>query len=71
MSRVACWAKMHKVAASALQGVHVTALREIKLLKELRHPNIINLVEVFAQKRNILLVRHTQSTHTWPLCYDD
>ncbi|KAK1869245.1 hypothetical protein I4F81_011724 [Pyropia yezoensis] len=29
-------------------GVSVTALREIKLLQEVRHPNVIHLVDVFA-----------------------
>lgn len=40
------------------QGVNVTALREIKILRELSpHPNIINLIDAFPQKKNILLVR--------------
>ncbi|KAJ9516345.1 hypothetical protein QJQ45_001041 [Haematococcus lacustris] len=38
------------------QGVHVTALREMKLLRELRHPNIISLLDVFPMKKNIGLV---------------
>eukprot|EP00899_Mesostigma_viride_P008610 jgi/Mesvir1/17750/Mv12101-RA.1 len=38
------------------EGVDPTALREIKLLKELRHENIINLQEVFSHKRNLNLV---------------
>jgi len=29
-------------------GVSVTALREVKLLQEVRHPNVIHLVDVFA-----------------------
>lgn len=35
----------------------MTALREIKLLKELSHPNIIRLVDVFPHKRNLNLAR--------------
>ncbi|CAM6085802.1 unnamed protein product [Calypogeia fissa] len=38
------------------EGVNVTALREIKLLKELRDPNIIELVDVYPHKRNLHLV---------------
>lgn len=39
------------------QGVNVTTLREIKLLRELRSPLIINLLEVFQHKKNLVLVR--------------
>ena len=39
------------------QGVNVTALREIKILRELTgHPNIIGLIDAFPQKKSILLV---------------
>jgi cyclin-dependent kinase 7 len=39
------------------QGVNVTALREIKLLRELTgHPNIIGLIDAFPLKKSILLV---------------
>eukprot|EP00249_Psilotum_nudum_P024623 c29240_g1_i1 orf=128-1369(+) len=38
------------------EGVHVTALREIKILKELRDPNIIELIDVYPHKRNLHLV---------------
>lgn len=38
------------------EGVNVTALREIKLLKELNDPNIIELVDVYPHKRNLHLV---------------
>jgi cyclin-dependent kinase 7 len=37
-------------------GVNRTALREIKLLQELHHPNIISLFDVFGHKSNISLV---------------
>lgn len=39
-----------------MQGVHVTALREMKLLREINHPNIIRLRDVFTLKKNIILV---------------
>ncbi|XP_065910491.1 cyclin-dependent kinase 7-like isoform X1 [Dysidea avara] len=37
-------------------GVNRTALREIKLLQELHHPNIIGLLDVYGHKSNISLV---------------
>ncbi|KAK3257019.1 cyclin-dependent kinase, partial [Cymbomonas tetramitiformis] len=40
----------------AEEGVDVTALREIKCLKELSHPHIVSLIEVFTRKSNIYLV---------------
>lgn len=40
----------------AQDGINRTALREIKLLQELEHPNIIGLLNVFGQKSNISLV---------------
>ena len=44
------------------EGVNVTALREIKLLKELRHPNVIEMVDVFPHKQNLNLVFEFMST---------
>ncbi|KAF5832315.1 kinase-like domain-containing protein [Dunaliella salina] len=38
------------------EGVHVTALREMKLLREIQHPNVIALRDVFPLKKNIALV---------------
>ena len=38
------------------EGVNVTALREIKLLKEVRSPHIVRLLDVFPHKRNLSLV---------------
>ena len=37
-------------------GVQVTTLREIKLLQELRHENLIELLDVYHHKRNLYLV---------------
>uniref|UniRef100_A0A8C8C5C7 Cyclin-dependent kinase 7 n=2 Tax=Salmoninae TaxID=504568 RepID=A0A8C8C5C7_ONCTS len=39
-----------------LSGINRTALREIKLLQELSHPNIIGLLDAFGHKSNISLV---------------
>ncbi|CAI9300379.1 unnamed protein product [Lactuca saligna] len=38
------------------EGVNFTTLREIKLLKELKDPNIIELIDAFPHKGNLLLV---------------
>ncbi|KAL5202371.1 hypothetical protein ABZP36_013323 [Zizania latifolia] len=38
------------------EGVNFTALREIKLLKELKDPNIIELIDTFPYKGNLHLV---------------
>ncbi|XP_072051090.1 cyclin-dependent kinase 7-like isoform X2 [Amphiura filiformis] len=40
----------------AKDGVNRTALREIKLLQELKHENIIGLMDVFGHRSNISLV---------------
>ncbi|DBB14813.1 hypothetical protein WJX82_002302 [Trebouxia sp. C0006] len=40
----------------AKEGVNVTALREIKLLKELHGPHIVQLLDVFPHKQNLSLV---------------
>jgi serine/threonine protein kinase len=40
----------------------VTALREIKLLQELKHPHIIRLIDVFPHKRNLNLVRRARAS---------
>ncbi|KIR53093.1 CMGC/CDK/CDK7 protein kinase [Cryptococcus gattii Ru294] len=37
-------------------GLDMTALREVKFLQELKHPNIISLLDVFSVKQNINLV---------------
>uniref|UniRef100_A0A915BGA5 Alpha-1,2-Mannosidase n=1 Tax=Parascaris univalens TaxID=6257 RepID=A0A915BGA5_PARUN len=39
-----------------MDGVNRTAVREIKLLQELRHDNIIGLLDVIGHKTNIQLV---------------
>ncbi|KAK9844566.1 hypothetical protein WJX74_004102 [Apatococcus lobatus] len=40
----------------AKEGVNVTALREIKLLRELKGPYLVKLLNVFPHKRNLSLV---------------
>jgi cyclin-dependent kinase 7 len=43
-------------------GVNFTALREIKLLKELKDPNIIELIDCFAYKDSLHLVFELMET---------
>lgn len=38
------------------EGVNVTALREVKLLRELRSPYLVRLLDVLPQKKGINLV---------------
>ena len=44
------------ITSEAKDGINRTALREIKLLQELSHPNIINLKNVFGHKSNVSLI---------------
>lgn len=37
-------------------GLDMSAIREVKFLRELQHPNIINLLDVFTSKANLNLV---------------
>ncbi|KAJ2379430.1 TFIIH complex serine/threonine-protein kinase subunit kin28, partial [Coemansia sp. RSA 2603] len=37
-------------------GLDMSAIREVKALQELRHPNVIELVDVFSHKTNLNLV---------------
>ncbi|EIE18761.1 Pkinase-domain-containing protein [Coccomyxa subellipsoidea C-169] len=41
---------------NAKEGINMTALREIKLLRELESPYIVQLLDVFPHKRNLSLV---------------
>ncbi|CBY14057.1 unnamed protein product [Oikopleura dioica] len=55
----------------ARDGINRTALREIKLLQELKHENIIELVDVFGQKSNISLVLDFMETDLADLIRDN
>jgi len=48
--------------AEAQDGINRTALREIKLLQELNHRNIIELVDVFGHKSNVSIVMNFMDT---------
>ncbi|CAH8433114.1 unnamed protein product [Heterobilharzia americana] len=45
--------------------IHRIAMREIRTLKQLKHPNLINLIEVFKRKRRLHLksIRKGQSKY--------
>lgn len=38
------------------QGIHFTTLREIKVMQELRHPNIVWLKDVIYLQKNFFMV---------------
>ena len=48
--------------SEAKDGINRTALREIKLLQEIQHDNIINLSDVFGHKSNVSLVMDFMDT---------
>ena len=48
--------------AEAKDGINRTALREIKLLQELHHHNVIELRDVFGQRSNVSLVMDFMDT---------
>eukprot|EP00088_Acartia_fossae_P066608 TRINITY_DN8268_c1_g1_i1.p1 TRINITY_DN8268_c1_g1~~TRINITY_DN8268_c1_g1_i1.p1 ORF type:complete len:343 (-),score=81.75 TRINITY_DN8268_c1_g1_i1:176-1204(-) len=48
--------------AEAQDGINRTALREIKLLQELSHRNIIELVDVFGHRSNVSIVMNFMDT---------
>jgi cyclin-dependent kinase 7 len=48
--------------SEAKDGINRTALREIKLLQEIHHDNIINLIDVFGHKSNVSLVMDFMDT---------
>ncbi|XP_023340935.1 cyclin-dependent kinase 7-like [Eurytemora carolleeae] len=48
--------------AEAKDGINRTALREIKLLQEVHHKNIIELVDVFGHKSNVSIVMDFMDT---------
>ncbi len=43
---------LKKIGADAKEGVHITALREIKILESLKHDNVVSLIEVVRSQGN-------------------
>jgi hypothetical protein len=42
--------------ACTMQGINMTALREIKILREIDNPFVVRLLDIFPHKRNLSLV---------------
>jgi hypothetical protein len=40
-----------------VQGINVTSLREIKLLREIKSPYVVELLDVVSHKRKVNMVR--------------
>ncbi|KAL0483465.1 cyclin-dependent kinase CDK7 [Acrasis kona] len=51
-------------------GISFSAVREIKVLQELKHPNIIDLVDVFLYKSNVYLVYEYMDTDLYEVIRD-
>lgn len=52
------WCLCHPVPCAA-QGINVTSLREIKLLREIKSPYVVDLLDVFPFKKKLTMVRST------------
>lgn len=44
------------------EGFPITAVREIKILKQLNHKNIVNLKEIVTDKQDAVDFRHVRCT---------
>ena len=44
------------------EGFPITAVREIKILRQLNHPNIVNLTEIVTDKEDALLFKKDKGT---------
>lgn len=51
-------------------GAHFTALREIKVLRDVRHANIVALLDVFARSQKLFLVYELCPTDLWKIIQD-
>lgn len=45
------------------EGFPITAVREIKILKQLHHKNIVNLKEIVTDKQDAVDFRHVSRKH--------
>lgn len=50
--------------------MNLSAIREIKILKEIDHPNVLTLLDVFSQDRCICLVFDFMSSDLEALVHD-
>ena len=53
------------------EGFPITAVREIKILRQLNHQNIVNLTEIVTDKRDALDFRHDKGKSLKTAGYDN
>ena len=49
------------------EGFPITAVREIKILRQLNHENIVNLIEIVTDKQDALDFKKDKGTYPPPL----
>jgi serine/threonine protein kinase len=47
------------------QGIHFTTLREVKILQELEHENIIKMIDIFYLKNTTFMAMELMHTDLW------
>jgi cyclin-dependent kinase 12/13 len=64
------WGAGHLVALKKVrlenekEGFPITAIREVKILRQLNHTNIVNLMEIVTDKQDALDFRRDKGTGT-------
>lgn len=57
-------------STGTVEGVHFTALREIHMLRDARHLNVVGLLDVFARADKLYLVFERCATDLWAVVQD-